>query len=83
MVSIYQLNLRAHSLYSTVDGSRHGLFRLVGEKKIKNMICPHVHVGGKKKNKRIISRISFFYGGLCTFLPEKMSDRFSAVNRRI
>ena len=26
--------LRACSLYSTVDGSRHGLFKLVGEKKI-------------------------------------------------
>ncbi len=43
--------VRAHSLYSTVDGSRQRLFWLVGKKKIKNKISLHIHVGGKKKIK--------------------------------
>ena len=35
----YFSNLRAHALYSTVDGSRQGYSWRVGEKKIKNKIC--------------------------------------------
>ncbi len=31
--------IRASALYSTVDGSRQGVFCLVGKKKIKNEIC--------------------------------------------
>ncbi len=46
--------VRAGSLYSTVDESRQGVFWFVGEKKIKNKICLPANVGGRKKNKRKI-----------------------------
>ena len=48
---IIKMHLRAHALYSMVDGFRQGIFWLVGKKKIKNKICLQVHVGGKKKRK--------------------------------
>ncbi len=39
----------ASSLCSTVDGSRQGVFWLVGNKKIKNKMCLPANVGGRKK----------------------------------
>ena len=46
--------VRANPLYSTVDGSRQGVFWLIGKKKIKNKKCLLAHVRGIKKIKRKI-----------------------------
>ena len=43
---IHTPGIRAHALYSMVDGFQQGIFWLVGKKKIKNKICWQVHVGG-------------------------------------
>ena len=51
------LFLRVCALYSTVDRSRHGIFWLVGRKKIKNKMCSQVHVGG---NKNLTCEVFFF-----------------------
>ncbi len=63
--------LRAHSLNSTVDVSRHGLFRLVKGKKINNKICPHVHIGGKKKLKANFKNFIDFSVFLARFCLKK------------
>ena len=54
--------VRAGSLYSTVDGSRQGVFRLVGEKKIKNEKCLPANVGGRKKLKGKFREFYLFLG---------------------
>ncbi len=65
---IEHIVLRAHALYSMVDGFRQGNFFVVGEKKIKNKICWQVYVGGKKKIKIEIDQ---FLVLLTCFLPAK------------
>ncbi len=67
---VQYFRLRAHLLYSTVDGSRPWLFLLVGKKK--NKICLHVHVGGKKKIK----------GKLTGFVPKNVGMKGSFISCR-
>ena len=71
---IYAYTLKADSLYSTVDGSQQGLFWLVGEKKIKDKICLHVHVGGKKKIKGEFHQFHWFFEVLASFFTLKVYD---------
>ena len=63
---------RAGSLYSTVDGSRRGVFWLVGEKKIKNEKCLLANVGGRKKIKGKFSKFYLFLGIFNMFLTKKV-----------
>ena len=50
-IKYIDIHIRAHTLYSTVDGSLQGYSWLVRErgKKLKNKICWYGHVGGRKK----------------------------------
>ena len=63
--------LRASPLYSTVDGSRQGVFWIVGKKKIKNKKCLLAHVGGRKKIKGKLSEFQLFVGIFNMFLAKK------------
>ncbi len=56
------VTIRAGSLYSTVDGSRQGVFWLVWEKKIKNKKCLPANVEGRKKIKGKFSEFYLFLG---------------------
>ena len=51
-----------------VDGSRQGVFWLIGEKKIKNKKCLLAHVGGRKKIKGKLSEFYLFLGIFIMFL---------------
>ncbi len=66
------MSIRAGLLYSTVDGSRQGVFWLVREKKIKNKICLPANVGGRKKIKGKFSEFYLFFGIFNMFLTKKV-----------
>ncbi len=60
-------NIRAHALYSTVDGSRKGYSWLVRKKKIKNKICLWAHVGKGEKMKGKFHEFYLIFGGFNIF----------------